>query len=162
MTEEIDRRIAELCHPEPRVRCSALMELAEQDDVPLPPLHTALRDTDLAVRGCAAFALSKIGDESSLPELVDAWRSSRPEETHLRRQILIALSDVGDTKWLAQVVERFGDWPAELQELVFDQVASDSGPDAERLLAILDAQALSPPVRSAVTAARAHRAVRRS
>ena len=88
-------------------------------------LHPLLGDEDIEVRAITAFALGKIGDQSTIPFLVEAWFHTANEERHLKRQILIALSDIATFEQLIPLFKNFKDWSEEDKMLAVDCFESD-------------------------------------
>jgi hypothetical protein len=103
------------------------------------------------IRSTAAFALSKVGSRRSLVHLRQALASAPARQSHLRRQILIALCDRGGPAALAPLMGELGRWPAADRALVLDFLGAWGGPSALRALAAAGPLPLPP------AAQRAHR-----
>jgi hypothetical protein len=110
-----------LREPDPEIRTSAVIALAASwKDVPVDRVVPLLVDPHADVRAASAFALGKFGDEAVIPSLQSAWRATTPSQGHLRRQLLIALGDIGGAVAIEPAVRSFADLSFELQELVLD------------------------------------------
>jgi HEAT repeat protein len=149
--ELIQYLTAALADPQTPTRVSALVQLADlKSGVPLEPIYSALKDIDRTVRATAAFALSKLGNSNSLPYLLQAWEATVPEETNLRRQILIALGDIGGGQAVTPLLESFGNWDADLQELAISFLTEKGEDTGSSLLRHLLQQNLNPSTRAAI------------
>lgn len=103
-----------------------LMYIAEHRyQISLPLLYPLLKDEDRQIRAITAFALGKIGDQSTIPFLSEAWFQTANEERHLKRQILIALSDIATFERLIPLFKNFKDWSEEDKMLAVDCFESD-------------------------------------
>jgi HEAT repeat protein len=90
---------AALGSPKSFVRNFALLALAcTRDRRAIEPVTRSLNDPDLGVRSAAAFALGKIGDTQSVPILHSALAAALNEDSHLCRQLLIAIVDLGENE----------------------------------------------------------------
>jgi len=90
---------------------------------PIRYLHDLLYDSDKKVQSTAAFVLSKLGNKSSIKYLLNLWSVMNNKHTHLKRQILIALIDIGGIKSLKKISPSFSHWHVSLQELVIEYIA---------------------------------------
>jgi HEAT repeat protein len=159
MEQPAERALEALGSAEAAVRVQGLMSIAEHRlQVPVERLHRALTDADASVRAAAAFALSKVGGTSSIEPLHAAWSLSGPAEPHLRRQLLIALGEVGGAAALEKVLDGFAAWHSDLQELVIDFLDSGREVAAPALLRRLLAEPLDPETHERVADALARRA----
>lgn len=153
MTEhdDIQRLVDALSHENASVRASTLAYIAEHKiDVPLAAVHKLLKDLDPKVQAVAAFALSKIGDHSSLSHLQDAWKTAPAGETHLRRQLLIALADIGGANAFEFLLDSFAEWDAELQELALNFLSDKAETRGPELLKRISKQDLDFDTHAAV------------
>jgi HEAT repeat protein len=135
MDEATENSLRALSDPQPAIRLQALVCIAEHRlEVPREPLHAALADPDTDVRAAAAFALSKVGGTRSLDPLHAAWMATEAGESHLRRQLLIAIGDIGGAAALAPVLHHFAEWDAELREVALGFLGVRGEADAARPL----------------------------
>lgn len=118
--------------------------------MPRNPILPLLKDADESVRAVAAFALSKVGDRQSIPALLSAWNASTEAQHHLRRQLMIALGDIGEAAALAPILEAFGSWSPELQELALGFITSESEPGRTAHLQRLLGQELPADARAMI------------
>lgn len=150
-TQEIARLLRSLDDAVAELRCTALIALAEiRQGVTGAPILPLLADPDEAVRAAAAFALSKVGDAGAVPHLLAAWRATDPSQHHLRRQLLIALGDIGGLSAIEPIVDALAHLSPELQELALGFIGSEPAPARrEQLLRLLD-QEVSPEARAEI------------
>lgn len=145
-------------------RAAALMAVAEHKArVPLRLLHAALGDADAPVRAAAAFALSKVGSRRSLPHLLRAWAATTARDRPLRRQLLVALGDLGGARALAGPLQSFSRWrDRDLQALALGFLSEKGARGGAALLRQLQQQALGATARAGVERALRRAAGRRA
>ena len=123
-------------------REAALIAAAEgRLRVPIRLLHRALADPAPRVRAAAAFCLGKCGTRASWAHLQRAFCASARAERTLRRQLLVALCDLGSPATLQPLLAGAGSWSAAERQLVGDCLRADRRAVAQRALATLMAAA---------------------
>jgi HEAT repeat protein len=148
----IARLIQSLRDGDASTRESALIALAEiKVGVPSEPILPLLGDPNEAVRAAAAFALGKVGAAGTVPELLAAWRATATAQRNLRRQLLIALGDIGGATAIAPTLDAFARLSPELQEIVLDFIASEPGPSKHAHLRCLLDQEIPRKSRAKIT-----------
>jgi HEAT repeat protein len=153
MSERNDIRslIALLSDSRAANRIAALVALADsKTKVPLSRIYAALTDSDRSVRAAAAFALSKVGTRKSLPYLLNAWKTTTLRDNHLRRQLLVALGDIGGGQAFAELLGSFAKWDSKLQKLAVGFLAEKGETNGPLLLKRLLRQQLKPQIRAII------------
>ncbi|NOS89954.1 MAG: HEAT repeat domain-containing protein [Methylococcaceae bacterium] len=136
-----------LSDPSESNRVAALIALADiKARVSLTPIHAALNDPDKNVKAAAAFALSKIGNRKSLEYLLSAWKATSFQDIHLRRQLMVAIGEIGEGAALVKLLDSFAEWDYTLQELMIGFLSEKGEQNGSIILRQLLKQKLEPQI----------------
>jgi HEAT repeat protein len=106
--QTVDGLVATLQDPRPFVRNYAVFALAEIGNAKaIRPIIRMLGDPDIGVRSRAAWALGRIGDFTCMADLAAALRESLEIDTHLCRQLIVALADIGGREAVESILPAF-------------------------------------------------------